>query len=95
MGLLLYSLLVEFIGATHSMPQRNKWDIYDGINVQLLSGKVQEVLNIFLPIEQKFADYSLWAKLGLLAFKIKYNSKTEYSCVYVLLMSSSFVSNSL
>ena len=65
MGLLLYSLLVEFIGATHSMPQRNKWDIYDGINVQLLSGKIQEVLNIFLPIEQKFADYSLWAKSSL------------------------------
>ena len=46
-GLLLYSLLVEFIGATHSMTQRNKWDIYDAINVRLLSGKGSRSLEYF------------------------------------------------
>jgi hypothetical protein len=46
-GLLLYSLLVEFIGATHSMPQRSKWDVYDAINVQLLSGKGSRSLEYF------------------------------------------------
>ena len=58
---------------------------------QILSyfkGKVREVLNFFLPIEQGFADYSLWTKSSLPPLFVNKvlseHGHTQCVCVYTV-----------